>query len=47
MILKNATTAEMRAMAQTEGMKTLRQAGLMKVLEGTDDDRGSPQVTLS
>src|SRR5262245_38184938 len=32
MILKGASTAELRAMAQSQGMKTLRQAGLLKVL---------------
>jgi len=34
MILKGAATSELRAMAQSQGMKTLRQAGLQKVLEG-------------
>jgi type IV pilus assembly protein PilB len=34
MILKAAPTAELRRAAQTHGMKTLRQAGLIKVLEG-------------
>src|SRR5262249_21467598 len=32
MILNSASTAELRAMAQSQGMKTLRQAGLLKVL---------------
>ncbi|OLB94054.1 MAG: type IV-A pilus assembly ATPase PilB [Candidatus Rokubacteria bacterium 13_1_40CM_68_15] len=32
MILKGASTAELRVMAQSQGMKTLRQAGLLKVL---------------
>ncbi|HEY3065201.1 MAG TPA: type IV-A pilus assembly ATPase PilB [Methylomirabilota bacterium] len=35
LILKNASTAELRSMAQAQGMKTLRQAGLLKVLDGT------------
>ena len=34
MILKQAPTAELRAAAQAQGMKTLRQAGLLKVLDG-------------
>jgi type IV pilus assembly protein PilB len=34
MILKGAVTADLRRVAQTQGMKTLRQAGLLKVLEG-------------
>jgi type IV pilus assembly protein PilB len=34
MILRAAPTAELRRAAQTQGMKTLRQAGLIKVLEG-------------
>ncbi len=34
MILRGASTAELRATAQSQGMKTLRQAGLAKVLEG-------------
>jgi type IV pilus assembly protein PilB len=34
MILKNVSTAELRAVAQQQGMKTLRQAGLQKVLDG-------------
>src|SRR3989454_9000389 len=32
MIIKGASTAELRLMAQSQGMKTLRQAGLLKVL---------------
>ncbi len=34
MILKGANTADLRRTAQAQGMKTLRQAGLTKVLEG-------------
>jgi type IV pilus assembly protein PilB len=47
MILKSASTAELRAQAQKEGMKTLRQAGLMKVLEGTTTVEEVLRVTLS
>src|SRR5712664_4039218 len=32
MIIQGASTAELRLMAQSQGMKTLRQAGLLKVL---------------
>jgi type IV pilus assembly protein PilB len=35
MILKGAPMADLRRVAQTQGMKSLRQAGLLKVLEGT------------
>src|SRR5204862_571172 len=34
-ILRNAPTAELREVAQSQGMKTLRQSGLLKVLDGT------------
>jgi len=37
MILEDASTAVLREQAQKEGMKTLRQAGMAKVLEGRDD----------
>jgi hypothetical protein len=46
-ILKNGTTSEIREMAQTQGMKTLRQSGLMKVLEGTTTVEEILRVTLS
>jgi len=46
-ILKNQGTAELRAIAQTEGMKSLRQAGLMKVIEGTTTIEEVLRVTLS
>jgi len=46
-ILKNAPTAELRSMAQSQGMRTLRQAGLMKVLEGTTTVEEVLRVTLS
>jgi type IV pilus assembly protein PilB len=35
MILKGAPMGDLRRVAQTQGMKSLRQAGLLKVLEGT------------
>jgi type IV pilus assembly protein PilB len=47
MILKNAATAEIREQAQKDGMKTLRQSGLMKVLEGTTTVEEILRVTLS
>jgi type IV pilus assembly protein PilB len=46
-ILKGAQTAEIREMAQNQGMKTLRQAGLFKVLEGTTTVEEVLRVTLS
>jgi type IV pilus assembly protein PilB len=46
-ILKGSQTAEIREMAQAQGMKTLRQAGLMKVLEGTTTVEEVLRVTLS
>jgi type IV pilus assembly protein PilB len=47
MILKNASTAELREAARKEGMKTLREAGLYKVLEGTTTVEEVLRVTLS
>jgi type IV pilus assembly protein PilB len=47
MILKNAGTAELREQAQKDGMKTLRQSGLIKVLEGTTTVEEVLRVTLS
>ena len=47
MILKNASTAELRDGARKEGMKTLREAGLYKVLEGTTTVEEVLRVTLS
>ena len=44
---RTAPTAEIREMAQTQGMKTLRQAGLMKVIEGTTTVEEVLRVTLS
>jgi type IV pilus assembly protein PilB len=45
-ILRGAQTAEIRELAQTQGMKTLRQAGLLKVLEGTTTVEEVLRVTL-
>ena len=47
MILKNVPTADLRAAAQAQGMKTLRQAGLRKVLEGTTTVEEVLRVTIS
>jgi type IV pilus assembly protein PilB len=47
LILKNGSTAEIRAMAQAQGTKTLRQSGLTKVLEGTTTLDEILRVTLS
>jgi type IV pilus assembly protein PilB len=47
MILKNAATADIREQAQKDGMKTLRQSGLMKVLDGTTTVEEVLRVTLS
>jgi type IV pilus assembly protein PilB len=46
-ILKNASTAELRSIAETAGMRSLRQAGLMKVIEGTTTIEEVLRVTLS
>ncbi|PYN33645.1 MAG: type IV-A pilus assembly ATPase PilB [Candidatus Rokuibacteriota bacterium] len=46
-ILKNAPTAEIRTIAQAAGMKSLRQAGLAKVIEGTTTIEEVLRVTLS
>jgi type IV pilus assembly protein PilB len=46
-ILKAAPTAELREIAQAQGMKTLRQAGLQKVIEGTTTVDEVLRVTLS
>src|SRR5688500_6277604 len=47
MILHNAPTAELREGARKEGMKTLREAALYKVLEGTTTIEEVLRVTLS
>ncbi|MBI2493440.1 MAG: type IV-A pilus assembly ATPase PilB [Candidatus Rokubacteria bacterium] len=46
-ILRSATTAELREVAQRDGMKTLRQNGLQKVLEGTTTVEEVLRVTLA
>jgi type IV pilus assembly protein PilB len=46
-ILKGGQTSEIREIAQKEGMKTLRQAGLRKVLEGTTTIEEVLRVTLA
>jgi type IV pilus assembly protein PilB len=47
MILHNVSTAELREVSQSQGTKTLRQAGLMKVLEGTITVDEVLRVTLA
>src|SRR6059036_19141 len=47
MILKNAATADIREQAQKDGMRTLRQSGLAKVLDGTTTVEEILRVTLS
>ena len=46
-ILKGAPTAELRQIAETQGMKTLRQAGLEKIIEGTTTVDEVLRVTMS
>ena len=46
-ILKNVPTAELRELARSQGMKSMRQSGLMKVLEGTTTVEEVLRVTLS
>jgi type IV pilus assembly protein PilB len=47
LVLKDASTAEIRALAQSQGMKTLRQSGLLKVLEGVTTTQEVLRVTLA
>jgi type IV pilus assembly protein PilB len=47
MILEDASTAELREQAQKEGMRTLRQAGLAKVVDGVTTVEEVLRVTLS
>src|SRR5213593_2384361 len=47
LILKNAPVTDIRAMAQAQGMKSLRQAGLLKVLEGTTPVEEVLRVTVA
>jgi type IV pilus assembly protein PilB len=46
-VLKSARTEELREIAQAQGMKTLRQAGLLKVLEGTTTVEEVLRVTIA
>src|SRR5881396_572730 len=46
-ILKSAPTEELREIAQAQGMKTLRQSGLRKVIEGTTTVDEVLRVTMS
>jgi type IV pilus assembly protein PilB len=47
LILRDASTGEIRALAEQQGMKTLRQAGMAKVLDGTTTMQEVLRVTLS
>ncbi len=47
MVLRSAPTAELRRMAQEQGMKTLRQSGLQKVIDGVTTVEEVLRVTLS
>jgi type IV pilus assembly protein PilB len=47
LVLNDAATSDIREMAQRQGMKSLRQSGLMKVLEGTTTVQEVLRVTLS
>ncbi len=47
MILKGGQAAELRTLAQSQGMRTLRQAGLIKVLEGTTTVEEVLRVTVA
>ncbi|MGH7391198.1 MAG: type IV-A pilus assembly ATPase PilB [Candidatus Rokuibacteriota bacterium] len=47
LILKGAPTTDLRSVAQNQGMKTLRQAGLLKVLEGMTTVEEVLRVTVA
>jgi type IV pilus assembly protein PilB len=47
MILKGAATSDLRVTAQRNGMRTLRQAGLTRALEGTTTLDEVLRVTVS
>jgi len=47
LILRNREVSEIREVAQTQGMSTLRQNGLDKVLEGTTTVEEILRVTLA
>ena len=46
LILRGASSTELRELAQQQGMKTLRQAGLLKVLEGATTAEEILRVTI-
>ncbi len=46
LILRGASTTEVRDLSQQQGMKTLRQAGLLKVLEGATTAEEILRVTI-
>jgi type IV pilus assembly protein PilB len=47
LILRNAAASEIREVAESQGMKTLRQAGLLKVIDGTTTVEEVLRVTLA
>ena len=47
MVLKSAPASELRQVAQSQGMKTLRQAGLLKVIEGVTTVEEVLRVTVA
>ena len=47
LILRNAPSSEIREVAESQGMKTLRQAGLLKVIDGTTTVEEVLRVTLA
>jgi type IV pilus assembly protein PilB len=47
LILRNAATSELREVAESQGMRTLRQAGLLKVIDGTTTVEEVLRVTLA
>jgi type IV pilus assembly protein PilB len=47
LILREASTAELREVASSQGMKTLRQAGLLKLIEGVTTIEEVLRVTLA
>ncbi len=47
LILRNAPSSEIRDVAESQGMKTLRQAGLLKVIDGTTTVEEVLRVTLA
>jgi len=47
LVLRSASTSELRQVAQAQGMKTLRQAGLLKVIEGVTTVEEILRVTVA